>query len=136
MADASVALSRFSRVQAKILSVKRVPQQGVRQATKLLLQATSTKSSAASQALQLHTMMQLLKSMNDQVAARQQQAAEQSRGGRPRAAGARQRDFAARRGTDCGATRAGRLLLIASLLRAPRLSRARSSQSYSRSYRG
>ena len=65
-------------MQAKTVPVKRVPQPGMRQATIQLLKATSTKSSAASQALLLHTMMQLLKSMHDQVAARQQQAAEQA----------------------------------------------------------
>ncbi|QGG39902.1 relaxase/mobilization nuclease domain-containing protein [Aeromicrobium yanjiei] len=78
LADASMALSRFSQVQAHKVPVKRVPQPGMRQAAMLLMQATSSKSPAASQALFLNTMMQLLKAMHDhQTAVRRHQAARQ-----------------------------------------------------------
>ena len=78
LADASAALSRFSQVRAHQVPVKRVPQAGMRQAAVLLMTAASPSSSAA-QALLMHTMLQLLKSLHDyQQASAQLQAAKQT----------------------------------------------------------
>jgi len=78
LAETSDALARFGQVRAHQVPVKRVPQPGMRQAAMLLMQATSGKSSLASNALMVQTMMQLLKAMYDyQQATSQGQAARQ-----------------------------------------------------------
>jgi len=78
LAETSDALARFGQVRAHQVPVKRVPQPGMRQAAMLLMQATSGKSSLASKALMVQTMMQMLKSLYDyQQATAQGQAARQ-----------------------------------------------------------